>query len=456
VPKKSRSRLATAGAGGSRAAVKDWVDTLVVLRPFHGVPAKPLVLGKFSLGVGDRFGRQAVAQLRACQLAADHGVEIIPVWNKSNREHAIIGSEPTAVRAAADRAVQSLGWRKGYHVDADHIGLKTVDRFIDSSDFFTIDVADQIGVAAPEDEIRGFAAGHAELLRPQRIDGLEGVVEISHEMHLQTARRYLRAVRQAGEIYRHIAAKKPDGFIAEISMDETDTPQSWAELLIILAAIAEERIPIQTIAPKFFGRFNKGVDYVGSIPEFEWRFSQFLAVIRHAVAAYDLPQNLKISVHSGSDKFSLYAPIRRALARFDAGLHLKTAGTTWLEEVIGLAESGGDSLALVKEIYAAALDHRAELCAPYATVLDLDPTRLPSAAEVSGWDAVRFVAALRHEPQNPLFNPHLRQLMHVGYKIAAQQGLRYLDALDACREVIARNVTTNLFERHVQPLFLTP
>src|SRR5438105_2743641 len=101
-----------------------------------------LTLGKYSIGVGDRFAHQAKAQLQACILAAKQGVEVIPVWNKSNREHTIIGSEPASVRAAADAAVQQLKWTKPYHVDADHIRLDTVERFLAASDFYTIDVAD--------------------------------------------------------------------------------------------------------------------------------------------------------------------------------------------------------------------------------------------------------------------------------------------------------------------------
>ncbi len=124
-------------------------------------------------------------------------------------------------------------------------------------------------------------------------------------------------------------------------MDETDSPQTPPELLVILAALADEKIPMQTIAPKFTGRFNKGVDYVGDLAQFEKEFQQDLAVIAFAIDKYGLPANLKLSVHSGSDKFSIYAPIRRGLAKFDAGLHIKTAGTSWLEEVIGLAEAGG-------------------------------------------------------------------------------------------------------------------
>jgi len=265
----------------------------------------------------------------------------------------------------------------------------------------------------------------------------------------------LHAVSQAGEIYRHIAKRRPHGsFVTEVSMDETDCPQTPAELLLILAAISDEGIPIQTIAPKFTGRFNKGVDYVGDVEQFEQEFSSDLAVIAYAVERYGLPKNLKLSVHSGSDKFSLYGPIRRALRMFDAGVHLKTAGTTWLEELIGLAEAGPEGLAMAQEIYAEAFAHRQELCAPYAAVIDIDPSRLPEPGTVRAWTAEQFAGALRHDQANPLFNPHLRQLLHVGFKIAAKMGDRYTRMLEACEESISRNVTQNLFDRHIEPLFL--
>jgi hypothetical protein len=237
-------------------------------------------------------------------------------------------------------------------------------------------------------------------------------------------------------------------------MDETDSPQTPPELLIILAALADEGIPLQTIAPKFSGRFNKGVDYAGDIKQFEREFNDDLAVIAFAVRQYGLPGTLKLSVHSGSDKFSIYAPIHRALKKFNAGLHLKTAGTTWLEEVIGLAETGGDGLALAKEIYAGAYEHADDLCAPYATVVDIEKSKLPPPSSVSGWTSRQFVSALRHDPGCPDYNPSFRQLLHVGFKIAAGMGGRYLDALKQHEAVIAKNVTVNLFERHIKPLFL--
>jgi hypothetical protein len=412
-------------------------------------------LAKYSIGVGDRFAHQARAQLRAFEQAAAHGVNIVPVWNKSNREHTIIGSEPASVRAAADAAVKAAGWQLPHHVDADHIGLKTVDRFMAASDFFTIDVADFIAHPAAPAAIQAFADRHPELAGEVTIAGLARPVRGSRAEVERVSGKFLLAVQEAGKVYRHIAAAKGAGnFIPEISMDETDSPQTPSELLIILAAIADENIPIQTIAPKFTGRFNKGVDYVGDVAQFEREFNDDLCVIAHAIRQYGLPDNLKLSVHSGSDKFSLYGPIRRALQKRGAGLHLKTAGTTWLEEVIGLADAGGPGLVLAKEIYAEALAHIDELCAPYATVIDIDRVKLPAPATVNGWSSEQFVRALRHNQQDDQFNPNVRQLLHVGFKVAAKLGRRYLDQLEACEGSVARNVTTNLLERHVRPLFL--
>jgi hypothetical protein len=351
--------------------------------------------------------------------------------------------------------VRALGWTASYYVDADHINLGTVDRFLEPSDFFTIDVADTIGRPAEKSAVEQLLRRYPELCARVEIPGIAEPLNLTPEKAAAAAAKYLLAVSEAGAIYRHIASRKQPGtFVTEVSMDETDLPQTPDELLLILAAIADEGIPIQTIAPKFTGRFNKGVDYVGDVGQFEKEFSADLAVIAHAVRRYRLPANLKLSVHSGSDKFSLYAPIRRSLARFDAGVHLKTAGTTWLEELIGLAEAGPDGLALAKEIYEGAFEHLEELRAPYAAVIDIDAGRLPAPAEVRNWSSERYAAALRHDPANPEFNPHVRQLLHVAYKIAAAMGDRYTSMLRACEESISRNVTANLFDRHIEPLFL--
>jgi tagaturonate epimerase len=414
-----------------------------------------LTLNKYSIGTGDRFAHQAKAQLQACVQALKSGVDIIPVWNKSNREHTIIGSDPSSVRTAADAAVKALNWNLPYFCDADHITSETVERFFAPCDFYTIDVADAIGHAADETEIDSFIKRHSELLGNIQMLGADETLTITPQHLRQAAQKFLAAVKKAGEVYRKIERAKGAGnFIPEVSMDETDRAQSPAELLIILAAIADEGVPVQTIAPKFSGRFNKGVDYVGDVSQFEHEMALDVAAIAYAVRHYGLPENLKLSIHSGSDKFSIYPSIHATMQRFDAGVHLKTAGTTWLEELIGLAEAGGDGLALSKEIYGEAFAHRDELCAPYTTVIDIDPARLPSPNEVDSWSSSEYTTALRHVEGAPGYNDSLRQLLHVGFKVAAKMGGRFTSLLEANEAVIAKNVTENLYDRHIAPVFL--
>jgi hypothetical protein len=413
-----------------------------------------LKLAKYSMGVGDRFAHEAKPQLRACMMAAEEGIQVTPVWNKSNREHGIVGSKPPDVRAAVEAAVRELGYDGAFHIDADHINMNTVDGYLGCSDYFTLDVVDAIGRPVEEPEIEGFLSRHPEILAPISLPGLNRTLCVEAASARRSAGKYLLAAKEAGRLYQKIESALGKGnFITEVSMDETDEPQTPEELLIILAALADEGVPAQAIAPKFTGRFNKGVDYVGDVAQFETEFRGDVAVLAYAVHAYSLPDNLKLSVHSGSDKFSIYPVIRRALHDFGCGVHLKTAGTTWLEEVIGLAESGGSGLELAQEIYAQALVHREALCAPYAAIIDIDFKRLPSSAEVMGWTAGQFAAALRHDPQCADFNPELRQLIHVGFKIAAQMGQRYYDMVDACQETIGRNVTGNILNRHLKVVF---
>jgi hypothetical protein len=214
-----------------------------------------------------------------------------------------------------------------------------------------------------------------------------------------------------------------------------------------------EGVPLQTLAPKFSGRFNKGVDYAGDPLKFASEFEEDLMVIAFAANEFGLPENLKISVHSGSDKFAIYPHIGSLLIKHKKGVHLKTAGTTWLEEVIGLAEAGGIALDFVKEIYMHSLEKIEELCAPYADVIDIVPTKLPSAGEVSVWNGRKFAASLRHDQGNPDYNPNMRQLIHVAYKLAAQKMDTYFQLLEEHEEVVSECVFDNIYNRHIRRLF---
>jgi len=178
-------------------------------------------LGKYSFGIGDRFGQQGKAQLAAILKAKEEGVLITPVWNKSYREHEIIGSTPKDTRIEADNSVKALGWKEAYFVDADHIGMKNVDFFLESSNFFTIDVADFIGTPAEEKRINLFVEQHQKYFGMLTVPGIEKKMEITKDNIQKIARKYLYAIEQAGKIYAYIYSKKgSDGFVVEVSMDE--------------------------------------------------------------------------------------------------------------------------------------------------------------------------------------------------------------------------------------------
>jgi hypothetical protein len=410
---------------------------------------------KYSIGIGDRFGKQGLAQLRAVQQAEKAGAVVVPVWNKSNREHTLIGTKPDDVRAEADEAVKRGGWKHAYHVDADHIGVKNVDGFLAASDFYTLDVADYIGQAPDDAALAAFVKDMAPHKGTLRIPGVDASFEVTDAVLEKIGRTYLYAVMEAGRTYRHVvAAKGADNIIPEVSTDEAMEPQLPFELYFILGALAREKVPVQTIAPKFSGEFLKGIDYVGDVATFTREFEADLAVVKHAVKVFGLPASLKVSVHTGSDKFSLYPLIRRALQKTGAGLHLKTAGTTWLEEVIGVAQSGAKGLDVAKKIYLSALPRYDELCKPYATVIKIDKAKLPTPAAVGKWTADDFVKRLRHDQSCPEYDLNFRQLVHVSFRVAAEMGDEWRAALDGAREIAGRCVTENLFDRHIKPLFL--
>jgi hypothetical protein len=411
-------------------------------------------IGKYSFGIGDRFAHQGNAQLRALIKAQKGGIEVTPVWNKSNREHMYVHSNPSDTRNEADQAVKALGYKGDYCVDADHINLGNVEGFISSSNFFTIDVASKIGIPASADDTASFITSCAAFTGELNIPKIKHPFHVNEELLKKIADKFLTAIAEAGKIYRFIAEHKgSDDFVTEISMDEVESPQSPVELFFILKMIASQGIPAQTIAPKFTGRFNKGVDYVGDVSMFAKEFEEDILVIDYAIKEFGLMDNLKLSVHSGSDKFSIYPEIQRILTKYNKGIHVKTAGTTWLEEVIGLAVSGGEALKAAKLIYAQALARKDELCAPYADVIDINTDQLPTAEEVESWSSEKFANTLRHIPGHPDYNANLRQLIHVGYKIASEMGTYYTDLLKANSEVIGQCVEENLYDRHLKRLF---
>jgi len=411
-------------------------------------------LGKFSLGVGDRFSHQGEAQLRAIMKANSQGLEINPVWNKSNREHTYVHSLPIDTRKEADAAVAALGYNGPYFVDADHINFSNVAPFVAHSDFFTLDVAAFIGKESTSADVQTFISSCSKYIGKLQIPGFDHELDVTPEMLEKIAQKFLAATQQAADIYYYLKAEKGEGnFITEVSMDEVESPQTPLEMLFILKMLADKGVPAQTIAPKFTGRFNKGVDYKGDLQQFAKEFEEDVLVIDFAVKEFGLPEELKLSVHSGSDKFSIYPIMADVIKKYDKGLHVKTAGTTWLEEVIGLAVAGGEALNLAKQIYANSFNRSEELCAPYADVIEIDSSQLPSVEEVNAWTSEKFANTLRHIPGHPDYNANFRQLIHVAYKVASEMGETYTGMLEKQADIIGSCVEENIYERHLKRLF---
>jgi hypothetical protein len=142
--------------------------------------------------------------------------------------------------------------------------------------------------------------------------------------------------------------------------------------------------------------------------------------------------------------------MQKLIKKHNTGLHLKTAGTTWLEELIGLAESEGEAFSFAKEIYAEALNRYEELTKDYAEVLSINKDELPSAEDFStGKD---FADALRHDQKSKAYNANFRQLLHCAYKLAAEKD-NFQELLDKNRSKIEENVTYNLYTRHLKKIF---
>lgn len=411
-------------------------------------------LTKYSIGVGDRFAHQGKAQLQAIIEAKKLGIEITPVWNKSNREHKITGSKPEDTRKEADETVKFMQWKGSYFVDADHINLSNVDDFIPSSDFFTIDVVEYIGKHPKKELIQSFLDYNRSLVGKLWIEGIPKPFEISIEFLKSFTSKFLYAIQQAVQIYKHIKSIKGiNSFITEISMDEVDIPQTPLELFFIIKTLSEYNIPINTVAPKFPGQFNKGIDYVGDISKFTKEFTEYIFVVKYAVDNFELPENLKLSIHSGSDKFKLYPIINKLIIKYNQGIHIKTAGTTWLQELKGIAMAGNDGLNLAKEIYVLAFNRYDEMVVPYSTVIDIDLNKLPPVKSVLEWSSEEFERNIDHNQEDPLYNLHFRQFMHISYKVAAEMKDNFYSLLNKYSSIIEEEVTDNILHKHIIPLF---
>lgn len=320
---------------------------------------RPVPLGlKISAGMGDRLGLATPGHV-----AAVRGSGIAPIFaQQSVRENTRTGRKPQEVIDDAMWGVFQMGWREPWGADADHLKLpEYLDEFSAAGyTFFTVDPGDHVDQSADDAGLEALRLKAEELPWDQlKTDARSLLRSFSHKdivvegfpiqfdetVLLRAAVKYGRAVAHAVRMYRRLSEIQNGApFDFEVSVDETATPTSIAEHYFIAHELKRLGVEWVSLAPRFVGRFEKGVDYIGDLAEFDRSMKQHAAVMR-AFGGY------KISLHSGSDKFSVY-PIA---AKYTHGLvHLKTAGTSYLEalRVIAAVEPH-----LFARIYAFAREH---------------------------------------------------------------------------------------------------
>jgi len=339
----------------------------------------PQVIGILpSVGLGDRLGLATPAHVRAVR-----GTGLSAVFaQQSIREMQRTGRTPDDVMDTATFGVFQEGYAEGFGADADHLKtMEDLDATIAAGfTMFTVDPGDHVDNAAQTDDLptleRKFAAlplveletSQADLtarLLDREVPLPDGtVVFFDRETFLRAAVKYGRALIHALRMYRHLAQHHDAPFDFEVSVDETATPTSVAEHVFVANELKRTGVRWESLAPRFVGEFEKGVDYIGDLAEFRRTFAQHVAVAQR-FGPY------KISLHSGSDKFSIY-PIAAELA---GGLvHLKTAGTSYLEALRAIAAVDP---ALFRELLTFAMEHYPEDRASYHVSARLENVLAP-------------------------------------------------------------------------------
>jgi hypothetical protein len=277
-----------------------------------------------SFGFGDRLGLATAGHIAAVQ-----GTHFVPVFaQQSVRENARTGRTPQQVMDDAKRAVETAGWEKPWGADADH--LKVPDDllpFVQAGfTFYTVDPGAYVDNSADTDSLASLQekagkfnwAETASIYLSESKNQLFGALDT--ETLLRALVKYGRAIQHTVTMYRGLRELKED-FDFEISVDETDAPTTPLEHYFIASELARQGVKFTSLAPHFLGRFEKGVDYIGSLADLDAELARHAAVTAY-FGTY------KISLHSGSDKFSMYPLL---VKHWGQRIHVKTAGTSYLE-----------------------------------------------------------------------------------------------------------------------------
>lgn len=411
--------------------------------------SSPVVVGtRTSAGMGDRLGLATPAHLMAI---GDR--DVVPVVaQQSIREMTRTGRSPRQVMDDAIWGVLQVGWTRDWGADADH--LKTPED-IDATAavgfrMFTIDPGDHVDNLAddyegsecrakydqlPWDELEISAADCREAYHGLKVElDNGGRLEIGEIAARKAAVKYGRAIAHTLRMYRHLQQAMGDrGFELEMSVDETETATTPAEHYFVANELGRLGVKLTSLAPRFVGRFEKGVDYIGDMDTFRAEFAQHAAIARQ-LGGY------KLSLHSGSDKFKVY-PVAVELT---GGLvHLKTAGTSYLEALRAIARV---NLGLYREILAFAIARYEEDKKTYHVSADL--------AKVKGPDQLGD-----DELESGLDEFDARQVLHVtfGSVLTTKNGDgtwlfkdRFMQTLREREDVHYETVSTHL-RRHIDP-----
>ncbi len=405
-------------------------DNAAILREvFAWLRPRTLGLAK-SVGCGDRIGLATPGHIQAVRQFAC----MAPVLaQQSVREMARANRTPVQVLDDATWGVFQEGWRDGFGADADHLKTPEDIEVCAAAGFtlFTFDPGAHVDSEAHHDTQAKYADLPWRDLESAPDEALRRYAGAPFGLDAPAVQRalvkYGRAIAHVARMYRHLKAtmgSRP--FEVEVSVDETETPTTHGEHYVIAGELRRLGVEWVSLAPRFVGRFEKGVDYIGDLSAFEADLAGHVAVARHW-GPY------KLSIHSGSDKFSIYRVVARVAGE---QVHLKTAGTSYLEALRTVA---GCHVDLFKQIYALACERYSIDRASYHVSADI--SRAPAAHTLT--DAAACVAVLEQ------FDA--RQALHVCFgSILAAYG-------DAIRAVLLANEAlheANLAHhigRHIQP-----
>ena len=400
---------------------------------------RPQPLGlQTSAGCGDRLGLATQGHIRAVRKAAG----IAPIFaQQSMRENARTGRTPQQVIDDALWGIFQEGWREPWGADADH--LKTtedIDLCVAAGyTFFTVDPGDHVDNEAhtapldalkdkihalPWEQLEDSPEGlHARYLN-RRFEVEDFALEFDQATLARAAAKYGLAIAHTVRMYRHLAAQT-EHFELEMSVDETETPTSVEEHFFIASELRRLGVQWVSLAPRYIGRFEKGVDYIGDLAEFEVELARHAAIAR-VLGPY------KLSIHSGSDKFSIY-PI---IARHTRGLaHLKTAGTSYLEALRVAAQV---EPALFREILAYAIERYPEDRATYHVSAEL--ARIPAPDALADPDLPALLDQF-----------DARQVLHVTFGSMLDRFGRELLSVLAANEEAHYAALESHFDKHLSP-----